>query len=443
MGPPSGTGSPAASDAVSADPPARRLAGRPLLLLLIAFAVGIVIRLLLLPTDGFRGDLDQFVVWVHGIAVGGLGNAYDQDLSFPPVMAYIWAFLAAIQPAFQTATDASDPGIRVLMKLPASLADIGLALLVLYALRDRLVWGIVAAVAILLHPAVIDVSAWWGQYESIYLLFALAAVILAINDHDWLAAAALALAVMTKPQALPFLIPFAAWFWARGGLRGFVTAAAIGAAVVVVLWLPFIPAGGPGKFLESLAGYQNGLFAVLSLRAWNVWWILQVVGAGGQFASDQTRVLGPLTLRDIGYGLTALFEAVVFIAVLRDPRPRTLILGLAASTLIAFCFLTTMHERYAYGALVFLMLLLVERPVRAVAIAFGIVFTLNLLAAVPPTPQIGALLPVGGVLGLTGSIVMVTLAIVCLRLVAAGPGTNAATADAPGPVAEPRVRPVA
>ena len=75
--------------------------------------------------------------------------------------------------------------------------------------------------------------------------------------------------------------------------------------------------------------------------------------------------------------------------------------------------------------------------------AFGIVFTLNLLAAVPPTPEIGALLPVGGVLGLTGSIVMVTLAIVCLRLVAAGPGTDTATADAPAAAAEPRVRPVA
>ena len=35
---------------------------------------------------------------------------------------------------------------------------------------------------------------------------------------------------MTKPQALPFLVPFAAWFWARGGWRGFARAAAIGLA---------------------------------------------------------------------------------------------------------------------------------------------------------------------------------------------------------------------
>ena len=55
-----------------------------------ALAAGIVIRVVLLPTEGLRGDLDQFVLWVHGIAVDGLPNAYDQNLSFPPVMAYIW-----------------------------------------------------------------------------------------------------------------------------------------------------------------------------------------------------------------------------------------------------------------------------------------------------------------------------------------------------------------
>ena len=400
--------------------PAQRWSDRERVAVAGAVALAIVIRLVLLPTQGLRGDLDQFVLWVHGIAVGGLGDAYDQNLSFPPVMAYVWGILAVIQPAFQTVTDASDPAIRALMKVPASLADIGLAALALYALRDRPRWGIVAAIAILLHPAVIDVSAWWGQYESIYLLFALAAVVFAINDRNGFAAAALALALMTKPQALPFLIPFAAWFWAKGGLRGFATAAAIGVGVIILVWLPFIPPGGPANYLQNLSQYQGDIFAVLSLRAWNIWWIVQTVGADGKFVSDQSAIIGPVTLRHVGYALTALFEIVVFIAVLRDPRPRTLILGLAASTLVAFCFLTTMHERYAYGALVFLMLLISEAPVRALAIAFGVVFTANLLAAIPPTPGIGALLPVDGVLGLIGSVAMVTIAIICLRMLTSG-----------------------
>jgi Gpi18-like mannosyltransferase len=394
--------------------PAERWSASDIIGLAEVLVAGVVIRALLLPTEGLRGDLDQFVLWVHGIAVNGLPNAYDQNLSFPPVMAYVWGLLAAVQPAFQTVTDASDPAIRALMKTPASVADIGLALLVAFALRDRPRWAVLGAAAIALHPAVIDISAWWGQYESIYMLSTLAAVICAIHGRNGLAAALLAVALMTKPQVLPFLVPFAAWFWATGGWRGFLRAALIGAAVIVVLWLPFIAASGPANYLKNLAEYQGDIFNILSLRAWNLWWLVQSLFAGGGFVADDVAFLGPLTLRHVGYLLTGLLELLVAVAVLRDPRPRTLILGLAAATLVAFCFLTSMHERYAYGALVFLMLLIPEARVRWLGIAFGIVFTLNLLAAVPPTPEIGSLLPIGGLLGVAGSIAMLAVCVAIL-----------------------------
>ena len=72
-----------------------------------------------------------------------------------------------------------------------------------------------------------------------------------------------------------------------------------------------------------------------------MWWLVQERRGRRAFVSDQTAVLGPITFRHIGFVLTGLLSRlVVFIAILRDPRPRTLILGLAASTLIWFCFLT-------------------------------------------------------------------------------------------------------
>ena len=131
---------------------------------------GVVVRLALLPSDGLKGDLDQFVLWVHRIAVSGLGHAYDptqsptDNLSFPAVMAWIWGVLALVQPAFQTVTDSADPAIRALMKVPASLADFGLLAVVVYAFRARPWWAVIAAGVVMLHPAIIDVSAWWGQY---------------------------------------------------------------------------------------------------------------------------------------------------------------------------------------------------------------------------------------------------------------------------------------
>jgi hypothetical protein len=109
-------------------------------------------------------------------------------------------------------------------------------------------------------------------------------------------------------------------------------------------------------------------------------------------------------------------QLVIAVAIVRDPRPRTLFLGLAASTLVVFCFLTAMHERYAYAALPFLLLLLPEPRVRWLAVALAVVFTLNLFAALPPTDAIGALVPIDGLVGVLGSIAMLT--ITALTLVA-------------------------
>jgi hypothetical protein len=343
-------------------------------------------------------------------------------VTFGPVMGYVWGFLAAIEPAFQTATDASDPGIRMLMKTPASIADVGLAVLAAYLLRDRPRWAVVTAVVILFHPAVAYVSAWWGQYESIFVLSGLAATIAALRGRNGLAAVLIAVSLMTKPQALPFIVPFAAWFWASGygraGVRGGVTELArtglIGLGTIVLLWLPFIPAGGPTDYLGNLAYYQDEVFNVLSVRAWNAWWLVQEAAAGGQFIADDVAFLGPITMRHVGYVITALIEIVVALAIVRDPRPRTLVLGLAASVLVVFGFMTQMHERYAYAALVFLALLVAEVPSRWVGLVFGVAFTLNLVAAVPATPGLGEAVPVAGPLGITGSLTILSLAGACI-----------------------------
>ena len=324
-------------------------------------------------------------------------------------MGLVWSLLAAVDSGFRTATDASDTGLRMLMKLPAVAADIGLALLVAYALRDRPRWAVIGAAAILLHPAVIDVSAWWGQYESVYTLTALAAAILAVNGRGGWAVAALTVALLTKPQALPLLVPMAAWVWATAGWRGIARAAIVGMAVAVVLWLPFIVEGGPVGYLANLGKYQGEIFAFASLRAWNLWWLFQEAVAGAGFIPDSTALVGPLTLRHAGLALAGVLEMLVAVAVIRDPRPRTLVLALAASAMVAFTVLTTMHERYAFGALVFLVLLIPERAGRWLSLAFGVVFTVNLLAAVPPTPRIGEVLPVAGLLGIAGSLAMLAI----------------------------------
>ena len=131
-----------------------------------------------------------------------------------------------------------------------------------------------------------------------------------------------------------------------------------------VLWLPFIPSGGPAGYLANLGhvperDLQRPVAAGLERL---------VAAPGGR---RRRRVHRATTSRSSarsrcatsGYLVTGLISLVIGWRIIRDPRPRTLVLGLAASVLVFFSFMTQMHERYAYAALILLVLLLPERRI--------------------------------------------------------------------------------
>lgn len=139
-------------------------------------------------------------------------------------------------------------------------------------------------------------------------------------------------------------------------------------------------------------------------------------------------VLGPLTPHLIGYGLAGLGEMVVFLAVLRRPTRDGLLLGLAASVLVAFCFLTTMHERYSYGAVIFLAAAMSGRMRAAAWAVLAVAATANVIAAVPPSTVPGSLIPLGGIVGIAGSLAMLLTAAAVVELLRRGTGTARAPA---------------
>ncbi|MEW5992653.1 MAG: hypothetical protein AB1736_15100 [Chloroflexota bacterium] len=292
-----------------------------------------------------------------------------------------------------------------LIKLPATLADIGMAAVAGWSLRARPGWAVAGALAVLLHPAIWYVSAWWAQFESLYILPMLVGWALVVRGRPGWAAVAIAIGLMTKPQALPLAIPFAAFYLGRFGLGGSIRAGAVAVATAALLWAPFVAAGGPGNYLRHLADYTS-LFAVLSLRAWNPWWVLQDLASGGQLVADSIPILGPVTLRWVGFAIAGLLELAVFAWVWRRPTATGLAWGLAAASLAAFVGLTAMHERYAYAAVVFLVLCWPDRLAVWTWVVVSVTVALNMVAAVPPAGPPGSLIPVGGIVGIAGSVAM-------------------------------------
>jgi hypothetical protein len=83
-----------------------------------------------------------------------------------------------------------------------------------------------------------------------------------------------------------------------------------------------------------------------------------------------------------------------------------------------FTFMTQMHERYAYAAVLFLLVLVYDRRAFVLCLVLGVVLTLNLLSAAPANALIQRTLPHSGPVSIVGSIVLTicTIAVLALAL---------------------------
>src|SRR5438105_14969398 len=111
-----------------------------------------------------------------------------------------------------------------MLRLPGLAADLLAGALIFRVLRQRgsisFNAALLATAAYLLNPALIFDSAYWGQTAAVHALFMLLSVIaMDRRSYGW-AGAALAAAILTKPQAIaiaPLILMLA--MKERGGLR--------------------------------------------------------------------------------------------------------------------------------------------------------------------------------------------------------------------------------
>jgi Gpi18-like mannosyltransferase len=245
----------------------------------LVLLLGLAIRVSVVAQDklGHLKDTNLFLGWTKALGKETLARFYETRAfcDYPPLfMLVMWAIGKSV--ALFDAALSHDYLLRVLLKAPACLADLAIALVLLA--EGRRLFGpqraVAAAALYFLNPVAIYNSAYWGQVDAIHAAFLLGAVAAVGRGRFGLAGAALGLALLQKFQSLALvpLIIFEAWQYRRW--RGLGLVAAGVCAVAFWLLLPFGLTGTLDDVLSRAYVRVAGQYNELSPSAFNVWQLI-------------------------------------------------------------------------------------------------------------------------------------------------------------------------
>jgi Gpi18-like mannosyltransferase len=309
----------------------------------LILAVGVIVRLAAAPHEGHHGDEMAFVRWCQQVMTFDIGDFYaNTDCNYPPIWVYLLALIGHGMNALGLDMTPGGPTLRVMLKLPQILADIGIFYLIWWQFLRALSWRAQAAwsAAIALNPALIFLSAIWTQIDPLMALPLVAAVVVYARGRPVLAFVCVALSLLVKPLALPCVpIVFIA-IYRRYGWKPVAWSIVAGFAVTVAVMLPMNLHQSPLLLLD-LATRSSKWYPYTSLDAFNVW-------ALAGFWQDDRQVFAGLTYAIWGYALFGIAYLSILPATWRRSDVRGLLGGMTLAMLCLFLFPTKSQERYIY-----------------------------------------------------------------------------------------------
>ncbi|GAC1613799.1 MAG: hypothetical protein NVS4B5_01470 [Vulcanimicrobiaceae bacterium] len=360
---------------------------RPLAIAAIV-AVALLVRLALIPLEGYRDDVAVFASWARELAEHGPGAIYGPGVVPPVDYAPGYLYVLWLVGLVRAAIDPQYTHLwmfRVLLKIPNVVADLeaavlGYAIVRRFATDDR---AIAVLAVLLVGPVFWLDSAFWGQADTIATALVFAAILARLRNASTLSWLLLATAILVKPQGA-VLIPV---FLVRDLMRGANFASFVRAAVAVfvvsyAVTLPFTTQRSPVGVVAFLIGrYVNGVSKAAhgSEGAFNAYTIV-----GGFFQSDSLRVAGlPLHVWSLALLTLALATiAALLVRVMRgsfDERAidRAFVYASALALAALFFLGTRMHERYLLPGLACASLVAFDRidvglAVAALTVSFAV-----------------------------------------------------------------------
>jgi hypothetical protein len=374
----------------------------------------LLIRLAAMPLDGTE-DVMVWKTWSYGALHQGVSSLYgvggnppvrglvhwgnrSTTVDYPPLALYELAVVGRVYQLFSPQFE-NTRWLNVAIKVPGLFAEVGVTWL-LYALARRR-YGLTAsrwaATAYWANPASVLNGTVLGYLDPLIALPAVASVAAAVMGAPIFAGAMIAVACLTKAQAV-FLLPvvvLGAWNGSATKPAWAVARTVAAAAIVsLVILLPYLVIGAGanvGQGVRSLLRHD-----MLSAYAANVWWVFTyfmrasyAVGDMGTWAAwtMPMRILGISAIVRLGYPDPRPFAtAGVGLAVLwglwqaRHARDLSLFCSLGAFIIHAYFVLgIAVHENHLYLALPLLAFAAGARPrLRPIHIAISAVIALNL-----------------------------------------------------------------
>lgn len=225
-------------------------------------------------TWGHPTDQMCFFSWAQSLAQNGFRDFYGSVsfCDYPPGYFYLLAPLGWLFTRLNLTY--IEPAAAVLLRLPAMLADFGIGAVLghlAYQRRGERAARLTAG-SVLFCPLLILNSAVWAQIDSVWCLFLLLAF--AWRKKPVQGAAAAAVALLIKPQALLFFPLLAVVYWDKERfLAVYGKALCTGVAVMAALSLPFC-GGDFSVILEKYVGTMTGGYPYATVNAFNLYALL-------------------------------------------------------------------------------------------------------------------------------------------------------------------------
>jgi hypothetical protein len=377
---------------------------------------GLLLRAIALPGPG-TGDLTVFKVWAYNAARHGVADMYGTSgpadewhpieyagvvgyVVYPPLALYELGVTGQVYWLWSHHHFPNTVALNTFVKLPALVAEMGLALLLFVLTRGRLGPTVArwSASAYWLNPGALVNASVLGYLDAQFALPAVAAVAAGAVGWSLMSGALVAASILTKPQGL-FVAPAVALALWTGGptdrrLARFGSATLGGSMMTAIVLGPITAAGGLPHLLFAMG--RGAHHDMVSANACNLWWVVGYLLRVRYSAPDMglwaaitapAKILGIPRIIDIGYPDPMMIGVAFTIAAIswalwtaRKRDDLWLLAGVGAFTIHAYATLSAqVHENHLFGAVPLLVLAAAgRRAFRPILVGVSAIVALNL-----------------------------------------------------------------